>query len=173
MDSHYDLTMKARAAAKDDPPRRYFAYSTILDPEAFEVWRREHGYTFFHLPEGELAEALDLQLVFDFPSRWWGGRAAGLADKPGASVHGRLFSIAGEDWPIVRHKEGAVTQMSVERTVRVRSGNETVEALAFTTAPARASTDGPISARFVEAFLRGGRAAGLPAAYLEAIAKTV
>lgn len=166
MDAHHDLVMKARAAAQDAPTRRYFAYSTILDREAFLEWRREHGYGFFELPDGKLAEAVDVALVYDFPSRWWGGRVAGLDDRPGASVHGRVYEIRGEDWPVVRHKEGAVTGMSVEREVRVRVDGRETTAIAFVTHPARRSADGPVSARFVDALVRGATSAGLPEAYV-------
>ena len=90
MDSHYDQVMKARSTADTAASKLYFAYSTILDRAAFEEWRGQHSYDFFELPEGKLAEALDVDLVYDFPSRWWGGRVAGLKDAPGTSVHGRL-----------------------------------------------------------------------------------
>lgn len=174
MDAHYDQVMKARAAAAKNPPRLYFAYSTVLDREAFDTWKAQHGYDAFTLPAGEVAEALDLDLVYDFPSRWWGGRVAGLADVKGASVFGRLFEVPGPDWPIVQHKEGAITGMCVERAVTVRlggtggdAGGRTIEATAFTTNPARRSADGPVSAKFVEALVRGAGAAGLPAPWIE------
>jgi gamma-glutamylcyclotransferase len=169
MDSHHDQVQQLRAQAKDQPPRLYFAYSTILDRAAFEQWRGEHGYMSFELPQGQNAEALDIGLVYDFPSRWWGGRVAGLADEPGNKVHGVLFEIAGADWPIVQHKEGAVTGMSVEREVRVQAGGAERKATAFTTNPARARRDGPVSSRFVEAIERGARAAGLPGPWLQAL----
>ena len=173
MDAHFDQVMRAREAAKHAPPRLYFAYSTILDRAAFEEWRSQHAYTFFSLPAGEVGEAIDVDLVYDFPSRWWGGRVAGLADHPGARVFGRLFDIAGADWPIVQHKEGFITSMCVERSVRVRlaDGRE-VEATAFTTSPDRRRTDGPISARFIEALARGAQSAGLPVEYVERLRRT-
>ena len=115
MDSHYEQVMRARQSSDGAPSRLYFAYSTILDRAAFEEWRAQHSYEFFDLPEGQLAEAVDVDLVFDFPSRWWGGRVAGLVDKPGSSIFGRLFEITGQDWPIIQHKEGAITNMCVER----------------------------------------------------------
>jgi gamma-glutamylcyclotransferase len=166
MDNHYQQVMKARQALAGAPPLLYFAYSTILDRTAFDEWRTQHGYEFFNLPDGRVAEALDIDLVFDFPSRWWGGRVAGLVDRAGASVHGRLFEIAGVDWPIVQHKEGAVTGMCIERPVRVRVEGEVLEATTFTTNPQRRSLDGPVSARFVAALVRGARDAGLPAEYI-------
>jgi len=166
MDSHYDQVMKAREQAKSSGTRLYFAYSTILDRAAFLEWRSQHAYEFFDLPEGQLAEGQELALTYDFPSRWWGGRVAGLRDAPGETLWGRLFAISEKDWPIVRHKEGAVTGMCVERPVRVRVDGKDLEALAFTTNPARASSDGPVSGRFVDALVRGATAAGLPAGYV-------
>jgi len=167
MDAHYDQVMKAREAASDTGTRSYFAYSTILDRAAFEEWRAQHNYEFFDLPAGEVAEALDVGLVYDFPSRWWGGRVAGLADQSGAVVFGRVFEISEKDWPIVRHKEGAVTGMCVERPVTIRVDGKLRQAWAFTTNPQRARQDGPVSAQFVEALVRGAQSAGLPASYVE------
>ncbi|ABF92244.1 hypothetical protein MXAN_3680 [Myxococcus xanthus DK 1622] len=167
MDSHYDQVMKARAGADPSATRLYFAYSTILDRAAFEEWRSQHSYDFFELPEGRLAEAVDVDLVYDFPSRWWGGRVAGLTDSAGQKVYGRLFEIRGQDWPIIQHKEGFVTSMCVERPVRVRVDGQELEATAFVTNPRRTSADGPVSTRFVDALVRGAQAAGLPAAYVE------
>jgi len=170
-DSHHDQVMRLRIAGEGHLPRRYFGYGTILDRAAFDEWRAQHNYEFFSLPEGTVAEALDVALVYDFPSRWWAGRVAGLADRAGASVFGRLYEIPSVNWPIIQHKEGAVTNMCVEREVRVRvgDGGEVVTATAFTTRPERASMDGPVSARFVESLVRGAKAAGLPEKWLEEI----
>lgn len=173
MDSHFEQVMKARDAVSGTGTRTYFAFSTILDRAAFEEWRTQHAYEFFDLPKGELGEAQDMALVYDFPSRWWGGRVAGLKDEPGTGVFGLLFQIAEKDWPIVQHKEGFVTHMSVERTVKVRVGGKQVEATAFVTNPARASMDGPISERFVSALVRGARSASLPEAYVKGLEETV
>lgn len=170
MDSHYDQVMKARTAAGQGT-RLYFAYSTILDRAAFLEWRAQHAYEFFDLPPGDLAEAVDVALAYDFPSRWWGGRVAGLVDQPGASVFGRVFEISEKDWPIIAHKEGGVTQMSVERAVKVKVGGVLKDAIAFATNPVRRSLDGPISPRFVEALVRGATSAGLPAPWVASLAK--
>ena len=171
MDSHYDQVMKARDNAVQAGERLYFAYSTILDRAAFEEWRTQHAYGFFDPPAGEKASALDVALVYDFPSRWWGGRVAGLADAAGGRVHGLLFAIPSKDWPIIQHKEGFVTHMCVEREVHVRAGDRDLTATAFTTAPNRKSDEGPVSTRFVAALVRGARAAGLPEEYIEQLAK--
>lgn len=168
MDAHYDQVMKARAQAGEGT-RWYFGYSTILDRAAFEEWRGQHGYEFFELPKGELAEASELTLVYDFPSRWWGGRVAGLQDAPGKSVFGLLFAIPEKDWSVIQHKEGVVTGMCVERTVKVKAGGKIVEATAFTTNPVRASGEGPVSDRFIEALVRGAKSAGLPASWIASL----
>ena len=169
MDQHYDIVMRARTAAAGAPRRNYFAYSTVLDRAAFLEWRAQHNYGFFDLPEGRVAEAVGLGLTFDFPSRWWGGRVAGLVDQPGSSVWGVVFQINGEDWPVVQHKEGGITGMCVEREVTVRIGGAEEKAVAFTTNPARASPAGPVSAAFVDALVRGARSAGLPDAWTTAL----
>ena len=168
MDAHYDQVMKRRREA-DSTGRLYFAYSTILDRDAFNEWKEQHGYGFFELPPGEVVEAIDVDLTYDFPSRWWGGRVAGLVDKPGSSIFGRLFEIRGEDWPIIQHKEGAVTGMCSERAVKIRlgKGGHLTSAFAFTTKRDRASHDGPVSARFLEALIRGARSAQLPEKYIQ------
>jgi hypothetical protein len=166
MDAHFDQVMEARRQAGEGL-RLYFGYSTVLDREAFEAWRGQHGYDFFQLPAGRLAEARGVGLVYDFPSRWWGGRVAGLADAPGGSVWGLVFEIAEKDWPIIQHKEGGVTGMSVERPVRLEVAGQILEATAFTTNPLRASSEGEVSERFVTALVRGATAAGLPAPWVQ------
>lgn len=166
MDSHYYQVMKAREQISETQPKLYFAYSTILDLSAFEEWRLQHSYQFFELPKGTTAEALDVDLIFDFQSRWWGGRVAGLVDKPGARVYGKLFEIAPKDWPVIQHKEGYITNMCVERPVRVLIDGKEVEAIAFTTSPQRATQQGPISSKFIEALARGAEQSGLPKDYV-------
>jgi hypothetical protein len=170
-DSHTDQVARARAQMANAPARKYFAYSTILDPAAFAEWKAQHGYSDFNLPAGKLARAIDTELVFDFPSRFWGGRVAGLQKRAGAEVFGRLFEVAGRDWPIIQHKEGAVTGMCVETTLSVALPDGSfVEATAFTTHPNRASTDGLVSDAFVEALVRGAKSAQLPPEYIHKLA---
>jgi gamma-glutamylcyclotransferase len=171
MDAHYSKVMKAREAIQDSGTKLYFAYSGVLDRQAFEQWQEEHSYQFFQLPEGQVAEAPGLDLIFDFPSRWWGGRVAGLTEKPGASVFGRLFEIPAKEWPIIQHKEGVVTGMSVEKTIRVRANGRDFDATAFVTNPQRQSLDGPVSPAYLEALVRGARASGLPESYVASLSQ--
>jgi hypothetical protein len=170
MDAHYSKVMKAREDVKESGTKLYFAYSGVLDREAFDQWRIEHSYQFFHLPEGKVVAAENVDLIFDFPSRWWGGRVAGLIDKQGRSVYGLLFEIPVKDWPVVQHKEGVVTGMSVERLIKVTLDGQLIEAIAFTTNPQRASVQGPISQHYLEALERGARSAGLPESYIASLA---
>lgn len=171
MDAHYHKVMNAREAIQETGTKLYFAYSGVLDREAFEAWRAEHSYEFFNLPQGRLAQAIGVSLVFDFPSRWWGGRVAGLADSEDSSVYGLLFEIDSKNWPIVQHKEGVITGMSVERLIRVKVDGQDFEARAFTTNPERASQTGPISTDYVEALVRGATNAGLPKDYIDRLKK--
>ena len=71
MDAHFSKVMAARDAINDQSAKFYFAYSGVLDQVAFNQWRLEHSYNFFELPKGIIAKAENLDLVFDFPSRWW------------------------------------------------------------------------------------------------------
>lgn len=167
MDAHYTKVMKARDEITETSNKLYFGYSGILDQVAFEQWRVEHSYNFFELPQGQLARATDVDLVFDFMSRWWGGRVAGLVEKPGASVYGLLFEIPAKNWPVVQHKEGVITGMSVERPVRVEVDGRIVEAIAFTTSPQWATLEGPISKNYIQALVRGARQSGLPEDYIQ------
>jgi hypothetical protein len=169
MDAHYTQVMKARNQITQEGTKLYFAYSGVLDTAAFNQWRTEHSYEFFNLPEGQLALAENIDLTFDFPSRWWGGRVAGLVDQAGSSIYGLLFEIAAKDWPVIQHKEGVVTGMSIERTVKVKVGDQIVEAIGFTTSPQRASHLGPVSEAYVEALIRGATQAGLPADYIASL----
>ena len=169
MDAHYAKVMSARDAINDQSKKLYFAYSGVLDQEAFNQWRVEHSYTFFELPKGRVAKAENLDLVFDFPSRWWGGRVAGLVEKQDSHIYGLLFEITAKNWPVVQHKEGVVTGMSVEKVITVNVEGQNFEAIAFTTAPSRVSLQGTVSEAYLEALIRGAEQSGLPLDYIQSI----
>lgn len=59
--------------------------------------------------------------------------------------------------------------MSVERPIRVKSADGEFEATAFVTNPSRASLEGPVSARYVEALISGARQSGLPPTYVDGL----
>lgn len=166
MDAHYSKVMKAREEVTETSNKLYFAYSGVLDIEAFDQWRTEHSYQFFELPEGRLARAENIDLIFDFPSRWWGGRVAGLTEKPGAYVYGKVFEIPSKNWPVVQHKEGVITGMSIEKEITVLVDNKPVTAVAFTTNPLRTSLQGTVSQDYLEALIRGAKSSHLPEEYI-------
>jgi len=145
--------------------RIYFAYSPLIDPATFDDWKRKNGYPSFQLPEGEVAEAVDMDLVYDYSSPRWGGRIAGLTKKPGRSVFGRLYRIRAEDWPIIQHAEGGRGDKFAEIAVAVRAGGKQVQAVAFSTHPNRATTKGPVSESYAKALATAAERARLPAEY--------
>lgn len=162
----------AEARASGAPKRPYFGWSSILDAEAFAEWKVSHGHD-LSLANGRLARLSDHGIAWNLLSRYWGGRVPGIVPAKGREVWGMLWEIRAEDWPILEHKEGAVTGISVPMPVRVETGGALHEAVAFTTNPERATTQGPISGNFRDAWFRGARAAGLPESYLAEAAAAV
>lgn len=167
MDAHYNHVMNKRNQIQSNASQYYFAYSSILDQSAFQVWAEEHSYQFFKLPQGKVAYLKDTELIFDFPSRWWGGLVASLGEKKGSQVYGVLFEIPEKEWPIVQHKEGFITNMCIEKTVQVTLDNQLISATAFITNPERAITQGPLSKRFIETLISGAEQSKLPQIYIE------
>jgi hypothetical protein len=146
--------------------RAYFAYSHLIDPATFDDWKRKNGHASFQLPEGEVAEAVDVDLFYDSPSKRWGGRIAGLAKRPG-SVFGRLYRIRDEDWPIIQRAEGDRGDKVAEIPVTVKVGGKSVQAIAFSTHPLCATTKGPVSESYTQALVTAAERAKLPAEYVE------
>lgn len=173
MDAHYFKVMKAREDVQETGTKLYFAYSSVLDREAFEEWRQEHSYQFFNLSGGKVAKVVDQDLVFNFNSRWWGGRVASLESKKGVSVYGLLFEVPAKDWPVVQHKEGFITGMCIESPVKVEVDGKEVEAIAFITAPQRATQAGPVSPGYVKTLIRGAKDSGLPQNYIQKLESLV
>jgi gamma-glutamylcyclotransferase len=167
MDAHYHQVMNQREKITSTGTRKYFAYSTILDQDAFKEWAQQHSYQFFSLPTGKVAVLEDTDLVFNFPSRWWGGLVAGLENKSGSQVYGLVFDIPEKEWPIVQHKEGFITGMCIETPVTAIVNGEKISATAFVTNPQRAQTSGTISKNFIKALLQGAKASGLPEKYIQ------
>jgi hypothetical protein len=100
-------------------PLSWFALSLALAPELAS--ERLQGSPVPSLPEGELAEALDVEFVYDVPSAAWNGRVARLVDAPGRRVPGRLRAMPPPTWPRVARMEKVLAQATHERPVRVRS----------------------------------------------------
>ena len=149
----------------------YFAYSSALDETAFNEWKTQHGFHTFSLPEGRKAVAQGERLVFDFPSKFWGGRALGLESDSMSRAQGFVFKIDEANWGIIQHKEGVVTGSAIEKkiSVLIDGSANPVEATAFVTNPNRRSIEGPVSERFVEAVRRAYQSRGLGEQALHAL----
>ncbi|WP_223638692.1 gamma-glutamylcyclotransferase [Corallococcus sp. EGB] len=147
--------------------RPWFAFSLDLAPAAAS--RHLHGLPPVpDFPEGELAEALDVDVVYDVHVPNWGGRVARLVEAPGHRLSGRLRSIATESWPVLARLETALAFAAEERPVKVRTANGTVvDAHAFTPAARNTSTQGPVSEAFLITLAVAAERARLPAAVVE------
>ncbi len=120
------------------------------------------------LPEGELAEALDVEFRHDAPAPDWGGCIARLVDAPGRRVLGRLRSVPPQLWPQVARLEAALGLATEERAVRVRMASGGVlSARAFTPPAVGHTAQGPVSVAFLVALAQAAERAGLPADYVE------
>ena len=159
--------MAQQPAAGQGSERLYFAFSPFLEPVAFERWRKASAFPKLQLPEGKIAEAVDVDLLFNSPSEKWKGRIAGLTRSPGKTVLGKLYRIRAEDWSAIQDMEGARSGEFVELAIQVKVDGRQVEAIGFATNPARASTAGQVSEEYAEALARGAEAAGLPKAYVD------
>jgi gamma-glutamylcyclotransferase len=147
--------------------RPWFAFSLDLAPAAAS--RHLNG-----LPpvpsfdEGELAEALDVDVVYDVHVPNWGGRVARLVEAPGHQLYGRLRSVAEDAWPVLARLETALALATEELPVRVRTASgDVVDAHAFTPSARTVSTDGPVSEPFLITLAVAADRARLPAAVVE------
>ena len=61
MDAHYHKVMKEREAIKDKGNRMYFAYSGVLDSEAFKDWSEAVGRYGDHL---KASDSEDINVVY-------------------------------------------------------------------------------------------------------------
>nr|AYM52863.1 hypothetical protein [Myxococcaceae bacterium MCy9487] len=119
-------------------------------------------------PEGDLAEALDVDVVYDVHVPNWGGRVARLVDAPGHRILGRLRSVAAESWPALARLETALALATEERPVKVRTASGAVVAAhAFTPSAQGASPQGPVSEAFLITLAVAAERAHLPADVVE------
>jgi hypothetical protein len=133
----------------------WFVYGSSLDASAFGAWARDHGYRAPDLSRGRPARLRDFRLVFDAPSRMWGGPVASLAPSP------------GDARGLVDHKEGAVSGLYEPFPVTLETDGGPVPAVAFRVSAARRlPADGPPSPGYLDVMLRGARASGLSPAWI-------
>jgi hypothetical protein len=148
------------------PPLPWFAFSLSLSPDVARA--RLRNLPVLPLPDGELAEALDVDLVYDAQASEWGGRVARLVDAPGRKVMGLLRRMPPHTWTLVERLETALAQAVEERPVRVRTASgATLSAKAFSPPAPGHAPQGVVSVAFLEAHARAAERASLPAAYVE------
>ena len=142
----------------------WFVYGSSLDRQAFGAWAGEHGYA---LPDASRAFPARLdgwRLSFDVASRYWGGAVASLVPEPGRSVEGLALPMPGAARGLADHKEGAVSGLFRPQPVEVTplAGGPKVAAVAYRSSPERRlPAEQAPAAAWLEAVLRGARAAGL------------
>lgn len=147
-------------------PLPWFAFSLSLAPDVAR--ERLRNLPVLSLPDGELAEALDVELLYDAPAAEWGGRVARLVDAPGRKVMGLLRRMPPQVWPLVARLEATLSLAVEERPVRVRTATGAVlSARTFTPADPRRTPQGPISVEFLVAHAQAAERAALPATYVE------
>jgi hypothetical protein len=147
-------------------PLPWFAFSLSLAPDVAR--ERLRNMPVLDLPDGELAEALDVELIYDAPAPAWGGRVARLVDAPGRRVMGLLRRMPPQVWPLVTRLEETLSQAVEERPVRVRTATGAVlAARAFTPPDPRQVPPGPVSVEFLVAHARAAERAALPASYVQ------
>ncbi|MGA9525822.1 MAG: gamma-glutamylcyclotransferase [Myxococcaceae bacterium] len=121
------------------------------------------------VPEaGEVAEALDVDLVYDVLHPDWGGRIPRLVEAPGHRLWGRARPVPPEAVSAVCRLEADLGRATEERRVRVRTAAGALsEAVAFSPPATGLSTEGPVSERYLRALALSAERAGLPVDYVQ------
>jgi hypothetical protein len=159
---------KAHEAARSSD-FTWFVYGSSLDREAFSAWADEHGYTVPSFGAARPATLPGFRLAFDVVSRHWGGAVASLVESPGDVVEGLAVPMPGAARGLVDHREGAVSGLyqPIEVTIVHADGAEE-RALAYRAAPSRRlAGEAPPSPAYLGALVRGARAAGLSAGWVQ------
>ncbi len=143
---------------------RYFAYGSNLS-EA-----RLHE----NCPSARLEAIARLpgyRLAFTRRSERWGGGVADVRPEAGAEVRGIVWRIADPDGDALDRQEGVHATPPRYRRIEVAVTNEAgavLDCLAYQVVEPQAEHIAP-SMAYLATMLRGGRAAGLPRAYLARI----
>lgn len=146
------------------PSYVWFSFSLALAPGL--TGERVQGAPLPALPEGEVAAALDVELLYDVPAPDWGGHVPRLVEAPGRRVMGRVRLMPLESWPQVAKLEEALSLATRERPVRVRTATGAMLlARAFTPPPTEPSP-GLVSESYLEALARAAEHAKLPTDYV-------
>ena len=145
------------------PSYVWFSYSLALAPGLTR--ERMESTLLPELPEGEVAAALDVELLYDVPAPDWGGHVPRLVDAPGRRVTGRVHVMPLESWPQVAKLE-ALSLATSERPVRVRTVTGAMLSARAFTPPPPVPSPGPVSESFLEALAQAAEHAKLPTYYV-------
>lgn len=156
-----------RAAAGGDFV--WFLYGSSLDRGSFLAWASEHGYSPPDLARAFPARLEGFRLAFDVASRYWGGAVGSLLPETGRRVEGLALPMDGSALGLADHKEGAVSGLYQAQPVEVvpLAGGPAVAALAWVSSLGRRlAAEAPPSRAWLEAVIRGARAAPLSAEWV-------
>lgn len=157
---------KAHEDARAGAPFVWFIYGSSLDRDAFAHWAGEHGYRVPDFSAARPALLHGFRLAFDVQSRFWGGAVASLREAPGESVEGIALPMSGDARGLVDHKEGAISGLYTLIPVEVTAGDDKIAAVAYRAARPL-DRELPPSRAFVETLVKGARASGLSAAWVD------
>ena len=163
---------KAHEEGRASAPFVWFIYGSSLDRDAFAHWAGEHGYRVPDFSAARPARLDGFRLAFDVQSRFWGGAVASLKEAPGESVEGLALPMAGDARGLVDHKEGAISGLYTMLPVEISAldGGEKIAAVAYRAARP-ADREFPPSRAFVETLVKGARASGLSAAWIDRLSR--
>ncbi|HEX9102192.1 MAG TPA: gamma-glutamylcyclotransferase family protein [Polyangia bacterium] len=159
---------KAHEAGRAGAPFVWFIYGSSLDREAFAHWAGEHGYRVPDFSAARPARLDGFRLAFDVQSRFWGGAVASLREAAGESVEGLALPMSGDARGLVDHKEGAISGLYTMFPVELApvGGGDPIAAVAYRAARPL-DRELPPSRAFVETLVKGARASGLSAAWVD------
>ncbi len=135
----------------------YFAYGSNMDPK--QMASRCPGA----MAVGR-ARLADYELAFVWDSPGWGGGVATVVPSSGREVWGVLWDLTDEHAEALDRYEGVAIGAYVREHLDVEADEGLVNALIYLATDTREKLP---SGRYVDALVRGAKAHGLPADYVE------
>ena len=160
-----------------DDAGRYavFAYGSNLDLPDLQRWLAARGWGHLSPIAVEVAALVDWRLVWNYRSDARRGGAANVTPAPGATVWGAVLTVDEDLLRALDQKEGHPGRYRRERVPVLRASAESDGAEAWVyvvTEPFLSDERIPPTAAYLEVVVRGARALGLPAEYVDAVAAT-
>lgn len=158
---HYDGAWFVRPAL----PNLYFAYAAPQSLVALPPGARAPEVPSLKRV-GKLAQAKNVDLVFDRPSAAWKGRIASLRKEAGRTVYGSLWEVRASDWPRLEALEAAMGGEVEGWTVEVEAEGKLHKATAYAVRAGARDTQGTISTAYFRELIRQLEELGAPEPYL-------